>query len=147
MSQLPRVLMIDDDHVDIYSVRRAIKQQKPAILFEAIKYSQDFLRQIDNYVDLPDAVLLDINMPVVSGFQILDSIQLHDRWKKIPVLMLTTSDEPQERQACMDAGATAFLTKPHTQTEMDSVLLELKLHLFKGCKKTMKLLESERQQP
>ena len=132
MPQRPSVLMIDDDDVDIFSIQRAIKKLQPAIRFEAIKHSQNFLEKIDDYAELPDAVLLDINMPVVDGYQILGSIQQHQQWKKIPVIMLTTSESPHDQEACLRAGATAFLTKPSTSVEMDSVLTELKHHLYQN---------------
>jgi len=117
--------MIDDDDIDIFSIRRAIKQHTRSIQFSAIKYSKDFLSQIDNFSELPDAVLLDINMPVFNGFDVLDSIQRHEAWKQIPVIMLTTSEAPHDRKACLEAGAAAFLTKPSNKIEMQSVLDQL----------------------
>ena len=80
---------------------------------------------------LPDLILLDINMPKIGGFKLLKWIRAHAHLKTLPVVMLTSSDEPGDVSAAYEAGANAFLSKPGDFTvycEMMSSLVYFWLH-------------------
>ena len=57
-------------------------------------------------------LLLDIRMPRVSGTEVLHEIKQHPEFKKIPVIMLTTTDSPREVQRCHDMGCSFYMVKP-----------------------------------
>ena len=57
-------------------------------------------------------LLLDINLPRVNGIEVLRAMKEHEVLKKIPVLMLSTTDDPQEVEACHSIGCNFYLTKP-----------------------------------
>jgi len=57
-------------------------------------------------------LLLDINLPKVNGIEVLRKIKEHDMLKKVPVLMLSTTDNPQEVETCYAMGCNVYLTKP-----------------------------------
>ena len=57
-------------------------------------------------------LLLDINLPRVDGIEVLRTMKEHEALKKIPVLMLSTTDDPQEVEACHSLGCNFYLTKP-----------------------------------
>ena len=57
-------------------------------------------------------VLLDINMPRVDGTEVLRRIKNHDDMKNIPVIMLTTTDDPREIEKCYQLGCNVYITKP-----------------------------------
>lgn len=57
-------------------------------------------------------LLLDINLPRVNGIEVLRKIKTHEVLKRIPVLMLSTTDDPQEVEACHSIGCNFYLTKP-----------------------------------
>ncbi len=61
-------------------------------------------------------LVLDINLPRVNGIDVLRKMKTHDVLKKIPVIMLSTTDNPQEVEACYDLGCNVYLTKP-TESE------------------------------
>ena len=65
-------------------------------------------RTINDYVLL----LLDINMPRVDGVEVLRRIKADPNTAKIPVIMLTTTDDPREVERCYDLGCSVYLTKP-----------------------------------
>ena len=75
----------------------------------------------------PDMVFLDINMPGVSGFEILSYVGREPRLEKVPVFICTSDDQPQTRQQAMKLGATDFLLKPVTVDVLESVLKKTKL--------------------
>jgi len=57
-------------------------------------------------------LLLDINLPKVNGIEVLRKIKEHDMLKQVPVLMLATTDNPQEVETCYAMGWNVYLTKP-----------------------------------
>jgi CheY-like chemotaxis protein len=57
-------------------------------------------------------VLLDLNMPVLDGCQVLKTLKSNDRTSHIPIIILSTSDHPQEKALCEKLGCQGFITKP-----------------------------------
>ena len=60
----------------------------------------------------PQLVLLDLNLPVLDGYQVLKIIKQDERTKRIPVIVLTTTDNPSEVAKCYELGCNAYVTKP-----------------------------------
>ena len=59
-----------------------------------------------------DLMVLDLNMPDMHGLEVLSFIRGHQKYRQLPVLVLTTRGDESSRTAAMQAGATAFMTKP-----------------------------------
>jgi CheY-like chemotaxis protein len=74
-------------------------------------------------------ILLDLNLPLLSGFEVLQRIKADERTKKIPVIILTTTDIPQEISRCYDLGCNMFITKPVQYDEFCVVVRNLGLLL------------------
>ena len=74
-------------------------------------------------------VLLDLNLPVLDGFQVLKRMKSDDRTKHIPVIMVTSSDDTQDVSKCYELGCSVFLTKPLLDYEQFSEAIR-KLGLF-----------------
>ncbi|HEV3008575.1 MAG TPA: adenylate/guanylate cyclase domain-containing protein [Burkholderiales bacterium] len=68
--------------------------------------------------ELPDVVLLDLNMPRVSGFDVLASMRIDPVLKHIPAIVLTSADDPETRLKALDLGASDFLRKPVDPSEL-----------------------------
>ncbi len=66
----------------------------------------------------PGILLLDLLMPIVSGFEILAAIRQHPRYKRLPVIILTSLTDPENKLKALDLGATDFLTKPVDPSEL-----------------------------
>jgi CheY-like chemotaxis protein len=60
----------------------------------------------------PMLVLLDLNMPVLDGYQVLERMRADERTRRIPVIVLTTTDDHREVDRCYDLGCNAYVTKP-----------------------------------
>jgi len=73
----------------------------------------------------PDIVLLDINIPYVSGLEILEAIRKKTSWKDCPVIMLTAKSQEDVVMEAMRNGASDFITKPFVPTEVISRLKKL----------------------
>lgn len=70
----------------------------------------------------PRLILLDINMPGVDGIEILSYLRREPRLAEIPVIVISSDDQPDTRKRVMDGGATAMLIKPATLDALEGAL-------------------------
>jgi CheY-like chemotaxis protein len=111
------VLIIDDDEEDVFALKWALDRsltKMDVIHIEDGAEALEFLLSLDAAEELPDLVILDINMPGVNGYDTLAAIRSSDMTRHIPVLMFSTSDSPQEIRKSYLAGANAHLVKPNS---------------------------------
>ena len=69
-----------------------------------------------------DAIITDINMPKMDGFQFMEALRLDDRFKGKPILVLTTEASPEKKDRARRAGATGWIVKPFDQEKLISAL-------------------------
>lgn len=77
----------------------------------------------------PLLVLLDLNMPVLDGYQVLDRIKADESTKHIPVVVLTTTDDAREVSRCYDLGCNVYMTKPVDYPQFSEAIRKLGLFL------------------
>ena len=119
VNQSVTILMVEDDpgHARLIekNLRRAGVSNKIIHLDDGQK-AIDFLFSSGVYVDDPQPapflVLLDLNLPILDGNQVLQRIKTDGRTKSIPVVMLTTTDTPHEISRCYELGCNVYVTKP-----------------------------------
>jgi len=75
-------------------------------------------------------LLLDIRMPRVDGVEVLRQLKQSPELKSMPVIMLTTTDDPQEIQSCYSLGCNCYITKPIDCQKFSEMLIRLGLFLF-----------------
>jgi len=106
------VLMIDDDEEDIYTMRRAFQAADPEVVFRAMADNTvifDDAYDPRNYA--ADIVILDLNMPIFSGYETLLRIRSGPRPSLVPIIVLSTSSAPNDARRCYAGGANAVFTK------------------------------------
>lgn len=74
-------------------------------------------------------VLLDLNLPVLDGYQVLERIKQNEQTQKVPVIILTTTDAPREIERCYALGCNAYISKPIQYEEFTDVIRKLGLFL------------------
>ena len=74
-------------------------------------------------------VLLDLNMPVLDGYQVLERMKADPRTKRIPVIILTTTDDPREVARCYELGCNVYITKPVDYVKFADAIAKLGLLL------------------
>jgi CheY-like chemotaxis protein len=74
-------------------------------------------------------LLLDINMPKMDGIEVLERIKSHEAFKTLPVLMLTTTDDPREVEKCYELGCNIYITKPVDFLKFSETLKRLGLFI------------------
>ncbi len=77
--------------------------------------------------EVPDVIFLDLNMPGVSGFEIMSYVSREPRLAGVPVVIVTSDDQPQTRKQAMEGGARGFLVKPVTVDALEGQLKKMKL--------------------
>ena len=70
----------------------------------------------------PDLILLDVNMPGADGTEVLAFLQREPRLKQVPVIVITSDDQPETRQRVMQGGAKAMLIKPATLDVLEAAM-------------------------
>jgi CheY-like chemotaxis protein len=78
---------------------------------------------------LPLLILLDLNMPVLDGYQVLERIKADDRTRRIPVIVLTTTDDAREVARCYQLGCNVYVTKPVDYQQFSEAIQKLGLFL------------------
>lgn len=107
------ILLVEDDDVDAMTVRRAFKELRvtnPLIQRSNGEAALEFLRGAIQ--DSPCLIMLDLNMPVMNGIEFLQVVKQHPLWRRIPVVVLTTSEEEQDKIASFDLSVAGYMTKP-----------------------------------
>ena len=113
------ILIVDDDagHADL--VQRNLRRagiDGPVVTIDNGRAALDYVLCSGAYAGRrPDArllLLLDINMPGIDGIEVLRQIKSTPRTRKIPVVVLTTTDDPREIDLCYELGCNAYVTKP-----------------------------------
>jgi CheY-like chemotaxis protein len=120
MSHEPVVILLaedDDGHAQL--VQRNLKRAGFTNEVQRVEDGQvalDYVRREGKFSDRsqngPLLVLLDINMPRIDGIEVLRQIKADDTLAKIPVIMLTTTDNPREVETCYQLGCSVYITKP-----------------------------------
>lgn len=77
----------------------------------------------------PLLVLLDLNLPVLDGYQVLQRMKANERTKRIPVIILTTTDDSREVSRCYDLGCNVYITKPVDYQEFSDAIRKIGLFL------------------
>ncbi len=111
MKTSSRILLIDDDLDDQLYFQDAVNEINPSITCEIANNGKDALRQIETPPP-PDFIFLDLNMPVMNGFECLSSLKKKERYQNIPVVIFTTSKNADDIKRTRELGASYFFTKP-----------------------------------
>ena len=77
----------------------------------------------------PHLILLDLNLPVVDGYQVLRQLKANASTRQIPVVVLTTTDDPHEVARCYEMGCNAYISKPVDYGKLSEALYKLGLFL------------------
>jgi len=111
------VLLVEDDPGDVLMTREAFTENKVANRLAVVPDGVDamaFLRKEGEYADAPtpDLVLLDLNLPRMDGREVLAAMKSDEELRRIPVVVLTTSEAEEDVLRSYSLHANAYVTKP-----------------------------------
>ncbi|MEJ7644554.1 MAG: response regulator [Chryseolinea sp.] len=118
-------MIIDDDEDDRELFQSIVGRNSPTIKCSEAANGLLALEALKNNSPLPDLIFLDLNMPVMNGKQFLSEMKSSNELKDIPVVILTTSSDPQTKKELMDLGVFEFLTKPDRIKQWESSITEI----------------------
>ena len=107
------ILLVEDDQVDVMTVMRALKEihvTNPVVNPENGEEALKYLRDPKN--TKPCIILLDLNMPIMNGIEFLQVAKQDAQLRRIPVVVLTTSEEQQDKVNSFDLGVAGYMAKP-----------------------------------
>jgi CheY-like chemotaxis protein len=126
MSQAPtdgmRICLIDDDPDHVLIIKRAIRELGEESTVHAAADGDEAMEWLRSTEALPDLILLDINMPGLSGFDVLKAVKDDARLKTVPVVMLTSSDASTDIARAYELGASGYISKPSYFHDLRAVL-------------------------
>jgi CheY-like chemotaxis protein len=115
-----KILHVEDNPDDVMLVALAFSKAGTSAKLEVATDGEKAIAALENNSDSPPAcVLLDIKLPSISGFEVLAWIRRQPRFKRLPVIMLTSSLLPGDINRAYDQGANSYLVKP---PELDSLI-------------------------
>jgi CheY-like chemotaxis protein len=121
----PQILIIDDDEDDRLLIQQGFEENNfnNLILFEdgheALNYLSFEARQ------LPALIVSDLNMPKITGLELLSILKQTERLKSIDVVILSTADVKTEIESCKKLGAIDYIIKPSTTTDIANIAKRL----------------------
>ena len=115
MGKATDILYIEDNEDYIEFVKRAISKVDTSLSFNVItdgKETLQYMSTVSEREGAPKLILLDINLPDYNGLELLEKIRANKLTRYIPVVMLSSSENPVDIRKAMDGGANAYLVKP-----------------------------------
>ena len=118
--QAPTILLAEDDPNDAFFIRRAFERTYPGLRVSVVSNGHEALKYLDGqlpYTDrlvfpVPNLVLLDLFLPVMTGFQVLRWLRERLDFKGLPVIVLTSSSRDADSKLAYELGADSYLVKP-----------------------------------
>ncbi|MBN1761787.1 MAG: response regulator [Methanomicrobia archaeon] len=123
------ILLVEDDRVDAMTVKRALKDLKvtnPLVIVSNGEEALAFLRDAQN--ERPGIILLDLNMPKMNGIEFLKVAKQDAALKSIPVVVLTISQEEQDKIDSFNLGVAGYMIKPVDYKQFVEVVRTIDLY-------------------
>ena len=118
------ILSAEDDLDDQLIIRDAIKKADIGASVHFVSNGSALLERLAEQFggNLPDILLLDLNMPVLNGLEVLKILREREDVEDLPIIILTTSSNQNDIDQCYRLGANSFITKPSSFKEMVEVV-------------------------
>jgi CheY-like chemotaxis protein len=129
------ILLVEDDPSHAWLIEKNLRRSNIANQIVKLKDGQEALDYLFGggaagaNGTTPLLVLLDLNMPGVSGYQILRRLKADQRTRSVPVVVLTTTDDAVEIKKCYDLGCNVYITKPVDYRQFSEAIRRLGLFL------------------
>ena len=108
---IPKVLLIDDDDDDQFIFLTALEDVVPASHCHISNNALEAFEYLNACTRVPDMLFLDLNMPLMNGFEFLLMLKSDPVLSPMPVIIFSTSDNPEDQDRARELGALQFITK------------------------------------
>lgn len=124
----PRILVVDDE-MDLVSVLRMGLEIQGFEVIEAMD-GEEGLRRARH--DRPELIVLDLMLPKLDGYKVCRALKFDERFKHLPIIILSARSGDQDRKLALDMGADLFMTKPY---EISELVAKIRLKLGEAAKR------------
>src|SRR5688500_15183473 len=131
------IVMVDDDLDDLELMHRGLKDSSKAQVEIIALYNglqlMDYLLRRESYRNIktnPDLILLDLNMPLMDGFETLKEIKKQNHLNTIPLYVITTSRSRDDKTKALELGATGFYSKGSSSKDIRKIMQEICFECF-----------------
>jgi CheY-like chemotaxis protein len=129
MNHKQTILLVEDDEIDIKSVKRAFDELRVTNPLEVTRNGEEALKYLKNKRNgRPGLILLDLRMPRMNGIEFLKLIKKEDSLKIIPVVVLTTSKEDEDKAESFNIGISGYMMKPVSYMNFIEVIKTIKMY-------------------
>ena len=116
------ILLVEDDKVDIMTVKRALQKNNVTNPIHIARTGVEALSMLrgEGYPKIepnPSLILLDLNLPKMGGIEFLKELRADPDLQSLPVIVLTSSNEPRDRAAAFEYDVEDYIVKPHSFDE------------------------------
>jgi two-component system, response regulator len=125
------ILIVEDSEDDFEATKRAFGKANLRNVIDHVTSGEEAIAYLNaEATSLPGLILLDLNMPGMDGRKTLEIIKRTDALKKIPVVVLTTSDDERDVKVCYELGANTYIQKPVDFDGLIAAIQRLKEYWF-----------------
>jgi CheY-like chemotaxis protein len=110
------ILVVDDSETNIVLLEAVLREAGWSV--RAAQSGSEALKMIKSRV--PDLILLDLLMPEIDGYQILEKLKADNKLSNIPVIVISAINDPETREKCARSGATDYMPKPVSLKELEA---------------------------
>jgi CheY-like chemotaxis protein len=128
---LPPILLVEDNPMDLDLTLRAFNKKKFSNAIQIARDGEEALSYIPRWEagePVPAVILLDINLPKVNGLEVLQRLKSHAVFKRIPVVVLTSSRENSDLKTAYDLGVNSYIEKPVSFNKFIEVAEHIELY-------------------
>jgi CheY-like chemotaxis protein len=123
------MLFVEDDVDDVFLIERALSRQAPEVPAEFAAGGREAIARLaaaaTGAAAMPAAVVTDLNMPGVGGFDLLRHMRADAALRGLPVIVMSSSSNPQDVRTAYECGANAFVVKPVRLDDLSELLATL----------------------
>jgi CheY-like chemotaxis protein len=115
------ILLVEDNYADIFLLKESFNDDNFAPRLTILKDGQSAIEYFSNNPEQPDLVILDINLPRLNGFQVLDHIKTKSGIRDLPVVMLSSSSDNTDIERSISLGAKQYFVKPDSYFDYSNI--------------------------
>ncbi|MEZ5644605.1 MAG: response regulator [Burkholderiaceae bacterium] len=131
VKSVPPILLVEDNPMDLDLTLRAFARKKFSNEIQVARDGEEalaFMERWDAGAALPAVILLDINLPKINGLEVLQRLRAHESYRRIPVVVLTSSREDRDLKTAYDLGANSYIEKPVSFSKFIEVAEHIELY-------------------
>lgn len=119
------ILLVEDNVLDADLIKRALQKVEASIQLEIASDGEEAIAYLDKWekgTPTPIFILLDLKLPKISGLDVLKQLKTHPKYKLLPVVVLTSSNEMPDIQQAYDLGANSYILKAIDYDQFSSAI-------------------------